>query len=64
MDGITPLMIAAEKGHKNVVDMLVRNQAKLDKQDKDDHNVFHICAAYGRPEIVKVKQNSTKNRNI
>lgn len=57
-------MIAAEKGHKNVVDMLVRNQAKLDKQDKDDHNVFHICAAYGRPEIVKVKQNSTKNRNI
>ena len=48
-------MIAAKKGHKNVVALLVGAEAKLDIQDKDDHTLFHICAAYGQPEIIKVR---------
>ena len=55
IQGVTPLMIAAKKGHKNVVALLVGAEAKLDIQDKDDHTLFHICAAYGQPEIIKVR---------
>ena len=55
IEGLTPLMIAAEKGHKNVIALLVEAGAKLDIQDKDDHTLFHICAAFGQPEIIKVR---------
>ena len=47
-------MIAAEKGHDNIVQILVQAGAKLDIQDKDDHTFFHICAAYGQPDIIKM----------
>ena len=55
IDGLTPLMIAAEKGHTGVVNLLVENGAKLDIQDKDDHTFFHICAEYNQADIIKVK---------
>ena len=55
MDGLTPLMIAAEKGHMGVVNLLVENGAKLDIQDKDDQTFFHICAEYNQSDIIKVK---------
>ena len=55
MDGLTPLMIAAEKGHTGVVNLLMENGAKLDIQDKDDHTFFHICAEYNQSDIIKVK---------
>ena len=59
MDGLTPLMIAAEKGHTGVVNLLVENGAKLDIQDKDDHTFFHICAEYNQSDIIKVKVTAT-----
>ena len=55
VDGLTPLMIAAEKGHMGVVNLLVENGAKLDIQDKDDQTFFHICAEYNQSDIIKVK---------
>ena len=55
MDGLTPLLIAAEKGHMGVVNLLVENGAKLDIQDKDDQTFFHICAEYNQSDIIKVK---------
>ena len=54
IDGLTPLMIAAEKGHTGVVNLLVENGAKLDIQDKDDKTFFHICAEYNQADIIKV----------
>ena len=54
VDGLTPLMIAAEKGHMGVVNLLVENGAKLDIQDKDDQTFFHICAEYNQSDIIKV----------
>ena len=56
VDGLTPLMIAAEKGHMGVVNLLVENGAKLDIQDKDDQTFFHICAEYNQSDIIKVKR--------
>ena len=47
-------MIAAEKGHTGVVNLLVENGAKLDIQDKDDKTFFHICAEYNQADIIKV----------
>ena len=49
------MMIAAEKGHMGVVNLLVENGAKLDIQDKDDQTFFHICAEYNQSDIIKVK---------
>ena len=54
IDGLTPLMIAAEKGYTGVVNLLVENGAKLDIQDKDDKTFFHICAEYNQADIIKV----------
>lgn len=54
IDGLTPLMIAAEKGYTGVVNLLVENGAKLDIQDKDDQTFFHICAEYNQADIIKV----------
>ena len=56
IDGLTPLMIGAEKGHKHVVNILVENGAKLDTQDKDDQTFFHICAEYNQSDIIKVNK--------
>ena len=55
IDGLTPLMIAAEKGYTGVVNLLVENGAQLDVQDKDDQTFFHICAEYNQADIIKVK---------
>ena len=54
IDGWTPLMIAAEKGHSKVVNLLVEAGALMDTQDKDDKTFFHIAAAAGHPHIIKV----------
>ena len=54
IDGWTPLMIAAEKGHSKVVNLLVEAGALMDTQDKDDKTFFHIAAAAGHPHIIKL----------
>ena len=47
-------MIAGQKGHHNVVQLLVTSGARLDIQDKNDHTFFHICAEYGQHKIIKM----------
>ena len=47
-------MIAGQKGHHNVVQLLVNSGARLDIQDKSDHTFFHICAQYGQHKIIKM----------
>ena len=47
-------MIAGQKGHHNVVQLLVNSGARLDIQDKSDHTFFHICAQYGQQKIIKM----------
>ena len=47
-------MIAGQKGHYNVVQLLVTSGARLDIQDKNDRTFFHICAEYGQHQIIKM----------
>ena len=47
-------MIAGQKGHYNVVQLLVTSGARLDIQDKNDRTFFHICAEYGQHKIIKM----------
>ena len=47
-------MIAGQKGHHNVVQLLVTSGARLDIQDKNDHTFFHVCAEYGQHKIIKM----------
>ena len=54
VDGFTPVMIAGQKGHHNVVQLLVNSGARLDIQDKNDHTFFHVCAEYGQHKIIKM----------
>ena len=54
VEGYTPLMIAAIKGHRNVVKYLFESGANLEHVDKNDHSIFHLCAQYDRHDIIKV----------
>ena len=47
-------MIAGQKGHHNVVKLLVNSGARLDIQDKSDRTFFHVCAELGQHEIIKM----------
>ena len=43
-DGVTPLMIAAEKGHTYAVASLVKCGANVDLQDKYGNTALHYAA--------------------
>ena len=49
-------MIAAIKGHVNVVKYLFESGADLNHVDKDDHSIFHLCSQYDRHEIIEVTE--------
>jgi ankyrin repeat protein len=50
--GWTALMIAVEKGHKDIVDALVAHNCKLDLQDNDGYNALIIAANIGHKDVV------------
>ena len=49
-------MIAAIKGHVNVVKYLFEKKADLGHVDKNDYSIFHLCAQYDRHDIIQVMQ--------
>ncbi|XP_067661682.1 ankyrin repeat domain-containing protein 50-like [Haliotis asinina] len=49
----TPMMLAAMVGHKEVVDLLVKNGADLTFSDIDGHNILYCSSATGQLEVVK-----------
>ncbi|XP_071085234.1 ankyrin repeat domain-containing protein 50-like [Haliotis cracherodii] len=44
--GMTPVMWAARRGHREVLDLLVKKRADVSLHDKDRHNILH-WACYG-----------------
>ena len=58
-NGVTPLMIAAEKGHINAVTSLVKCGANVHLQDKYGNTALHYAARFrdGLPEIVETLLN-------
>ncbi|XP_048239677.1 uncharacterized protein LOC124137298 [Haliotis rufescens] len=51
-NGLTPIMIAAVKGHQSVFDLLVSKQADLSLVDNDGDSVLHLACEGGNKSIV------------
>ncbi|XP_071084412.1 ankyrin repeat domain-containing protein 50-like isoform X2 [Haliotis cracherodii] len=52
--GRTPVMKAAEKGHKDVLDLLIRNGCEVTITDDNGNNILHVACIGGHVEMVKV----------
>ncbi|XP_046365631.2 ankyrin repeat domain-containing protein 17-like [Haliotis rufescens] len=50
---MTPVMLAAEKGHKDVVELLVSKGADVSLSDKRGNNLLHFASRGGQVEVVK-----------
>ncbi|XP_063436926.1 ankyrin repeat domain-containing protein 2-like [Mytilus trossulus] len=51
--GQTPLMLAAEKGHMEVVTYLVTHGSQLDATSKYGETALHLAAEFGRIDVTK-----------
>ncbi|XP_071111739.1 ankyrin repeat domain-containing protein 50-like [Haliotis cracherodii] len=51
--GRTPLMVAAEKGHRQVFDLLVTQGADLSLVDDDRNNILHVACLGGHVDMEK-----------
>ncbi|XP_071111894.1 serine/threonine-protein phosphatase 6 regulatory ankyrin repeat subunit A-like [Haliotis cracherodii] len=49
----TPLMKTAEKGHRQVFDLLVREGADVSLVDKNRNNILHVACLGGNVDMVK-----------
>ena len=54
VDGFTPLMMAAENGHTDIVLLLLDHGAKLSKEDRCGLSALHHAALAGQIEIVRL----------
>ncbi|XP_048247424.1 ankyrin-3-like isoform X2 [Haliotis rufescens] len=52
-DGATPVMLAAEKGHKEVFDLLVSEGCNLEVLDNDGCNILHAACSSDNVKIVE-----------
>ncbi|XP_046336687.2 putative ankyrin repeat protein RF_0381 [Haliotis rufescens] len=52
-NGMTPAMIAAQKGHREILELLVKKGADLCLLDDDDNTILHVACKEGNVEIVK-----------
>ena len=62
--GRTPLIVAAERGHANVVDVLLRAKAKVDTADVTGRTALHWAAWQGREKVVDMLLLSGANVNV
>ncbi|XP_048250649.1 uncharacterized protein LOC124152553 [Haliotis rufescens] len=51
--GRTPLMVAAENGHRQVFDLLVREGDDVSLEDDDGDNILHVACLGGHVDMVK-----------
>jgi len=52
--GGTPLLWAAMKGHKDVVEFLLANKAKVDAKANDDTTALESAAVFGHKDVVEL----------
>ncbi|XP_046580961.1 ankyrin repeat domain-containing protein 17-like [Haliotis rubra] len=51
--GVTPAMVAASRGHKDVFDLLIEQGADLSVVDKHGSNILHKACEGGNIELIK-----------
>ncbi|XP_067661816.1 serine/threonine-protein phosphatase 6 regulatory ankyrin repeat subunit B-like [Haliotis asinina] len=49
----TPVMFAAEEGHKEVIELLINHRADLSIIDKGGNNILHIACKNGHIDVVQ-----------
>ncbi|XP_071095493.1 putative ankyrin repeat protein RF_0381 [Haliotis cracherodii] len=52
-EDLTPAMVAAEGGHKEVFDLLISEGADLTQESEEDENILHLACYGGNVDIVK-----------
>jgi ankyrin repeat protein len=52
--GATPLLVAAAKGHKDVVQLLLANKADVDAKANNSRTPLHMAAANGHKDVVEL----------
>ncbi|XP_071095400.1 ankyrin repeat domain-containing protein 50-like [Haliotis cracherodii] len=50
--GRTPVMVAAEKGHRKTFDLLVKQGADVSLVDDNGYNILHLASLAGRVQMV------------
>jgi len=58
---MTPLHWATEKGHIDVVDVLIKNGADMNNENKFEKTPLDIAITNGRPDIAQVLQMAQVN---
>ncbi|KAK8535949.1 hypothetical protein V6N13_104560 [Hibiscus sabdariffa] len=61
--GLTPLHVAAIKGHKDVVLVLVEMGLDLERQDNEGHTALHLAVEGGDLDVVEVLIGKGANAN-
>jgi ankyrin repeat protein len=62
--GLTPLHLAAENCHSNVVALLLAKGAKLNIRASDDETPLHLAAQQGCADVVKMLLAKGANRDL
>ncbi len=52
--GATPLHMAAQNGHRDVVELLLAKGAEVNAKDNYDWTPLHIAAQYGHKDVVEL----------
>ena len=52
-EGLTPVMLAATKGHTKIVKYLVSEGADLMSSDTNDQNLLHLASKNGKTDMIR-----------
>ncbi|XP_046562227.1 putative ankyrin repeat protein RF_0381 [Haliotis rubra] len=52
-EGLTPVMLAASEGRKDMFDLLLQNGADLTQEDDNRYNILHMACQGGNMDLVK-----------
>lgn len=61
-DNMTPLIVAVNKGHRSIVQLLIDNGAKISNDERD--TPLHLAALFGHEEIMEILLRTGADPNV